>query len=164
MWLANNNSTASQLRFYEPNGLTGAFPPAGINYTAFRAGAQGADITYTLPIANVNAAASATDLGTGHMEVNSAGTMSWRQTVVTTGNATFVATAAQSSNDQTIAVTGAASGDIVSLGVPNAAVLANSAYTAWVSANNTVTIRFNNYSAGAQNPGGPHTFKVQVVK
>jgi hypothetical protein len=163
MWLANNRSQASQLRFYESYGTNGAFPNTA-NYTSFEAQAQGADIVYVLPSANVNAATSGTDLGTGHMEVTNTGTMSWRQTVVTTAAVTFANTAAQSSNDQTIAVVGAASGDIVSLGVPNGAVLANSAYTAWVSANDVVTIRFNNYSAAAQNPAGPHTFKVQVVK
>jgi hypothetical protein len=51
LWLANNNSTASELRFYEPNGTSGAFPPAGINYVAFRAPtiASTNDQTYTLP-------------------------------------------------------------------------------------------------------------------
>jgi hypothetical protein len=165
MWLANNTNAASELRFYEANATaSGAFPPASINYTAFKAGSQSADITYTLPTANVNAAANATDLGSGYLEVTNTGAMSWRQAIVTTGNVTFVNTAAQNSNDQTITVTGAVSGDVVSLGVPNGAVLTNSAYTAWVSANNTVTIRFNNYSGAAQNPSGPHTFKVQVIK
>ena len=49
LWLANNDNGASQLRFYEANGTTGAFPPGGVNYTSFQAGAQGADINYTLP-------------------------------------------------------------------------------------------------------------------
>ena len=49
-------------------------------------------------------------------------------------------------------VTGAAAGDAVFLGVPNGSVNANSAVTAWVSAANTVTVRFNNYSAGNIDP------------
>ncbi|MBL7974016.1 MAG: hypothetical protein JNJ85_03835, partial [Candidatus Kapabacteria bacterium] len=50
LWLANNTNNASELRFYEANSTTsGAFPPTGINYTAFKAAAQTADITYTLP-------------------------------------------------------------------------------------------------------------------
>ncbi len=48
MWLANNNNQASELRFYESNADTGAFPNT-TNYTAFVAGNQTADITYTLP-------------------------------------------------------------------------------------------------------------------
>jgi hypothetical protein len=42
MWLVNNDSTAHELRMYEASG-------SGSNYTAFKAGAQNADIVYTLP-------------------------------------------------------------------------------------------------------------------
>ncbi len=76
LWLANNDNSASALRFYEANSTTGAFPPAGINYTAFRAGTQSADITYTLPAAlpttNDQVLSSATD-----------GTLSWKINKVT---------------------------------------------------------------------------------
>ena len=75
----------------------------------------------------------------------------------------FGNTGQQSSADLTISVTGAAVGDIVSLGVPNAAVNANTCYTAWVSAADTVTVRFNNYSSGSVNPTSA-TFKVYVHK
>ena len=82
-----------------------------------------------------------------------------------TGSATldFLSTNAQNSRDMTIAVTGAADGDVVSLGVPNAAVNANTCYTAWVSAANTVTVRFNNYSNGTVDPASG-LFKVFVTK
>jgi len=82
-----------------------------------------------------------------------------------TGSATldFGSTAAQTSSDLTITVTGAADGDIVSLGVSNASVNANTNYTAWVSAANTVTVRFNNYSSAAVDPASG-TFKVFVTK
>jgi len=81
------------------------------------------------------------------------------------GSATlnFGNTAAQSSADLTITVTGAADQDPVILGVANGSTLANSDFTAWVSAANTVTVRFNNYSAGAQDPASG-TFKVKVIK
>ena len=75
----------------------------------------------------------------------------------------FPSTAAQQSSDLTVTVTGAADGDPVFLGVPNAAVNANSCYTAWVSAANTVSVRFSNYSAGAIDPASA-TFKVAVFK
>ncbi|NDC42689.1 MAG: hypothetical protein EBZ77_14275 [Chitinophagia bacterium] len=82
-----------------------------------------------------------------------------------TGSATldFGSTAAQTSSDLTITVTGAADGDVVSLGVPNASVNANTDYTAWVSSANTVTVRFNNYSSAAVDPASG-TFKVFVTK
>ena len=82
-----------------------------------------------------------------------------------TGSATldFGSTNAQLSADLTITVTGAADGDVVSLGVPNAAVNANTSYSAWVSSANTVTVRFNNYSSGTVNPASG-TFKVFVTK
>ena len=82
-----------------------------------------------------------------------------------TGSATldFPSTTTLLSADLTITVTGAADGDVVSLGVPNAAVNANTCYTAWVSSANTVTIRFNNYSSNTVNPASG-TFKVFVTK
>jgi hypothetical protein len=82
-----------------------------------------------------------------------------------TGSATldFLSTNAQNSRDMTISVTGAADGDVVSLGVPNAAVNANTSYSAWVSAAGTVTVRFNNYSSGAVDPASG-SFKVFVTK
>lgn len=75
----------------------------------------------------------------------------------------FPNTLAQTSSDLTIAMTGAALGDAVMLGVPNAAVGANSAFTAWVSAADVVTVRFNNYSALAINPALA-TFRVAVMQ
>jgi hypothetical protein len=82
-----------------------------------------------------------------------------------TGSATldFPSTLTLLSADRTISVTGAADGDVVSLGVPNAAVNANTSYSAWVSAANTVTVRFNNYSAGTVDPASGF-FKVFVTK
>jgi len=66
-------------------------------------------------------------------------------------------------SDLTITVTGASEGDVVSLGIPNSVNLNHSCFTAWVSATNTVTVRFNNYGTGALNPVSA-TFKVKVFK
>lgn len=52
VWLANNNGNSSEMRFYEANGTTGAFPPAATNYVAFKASQSASmsnDNTYTLP-------------------------------------------------------------------------------------------------------------------
>jgi len=58
----------------------------------------------------------------------------------------------RTSSDIAITVTGVVSGDAVSLGVPNAAVLTNTCYTAWVSGDNTVTVRFNDYDNADKDP------------
>jgi hypothetical protein len=75
----------------------------------------------------------------------------------------FPSTSAGSNSDLTIAVSGAADGDAVSLGVPNASINSNSSFSAWVSSSNTVTVRFNNYSSGSIDPASG-TFKVTVLK
>jgi hypothetical protein len=90
----------------------------------------------------------------------------WQQVaneIFATATLDFPSTLTQTSSDLTITLTGAVDGDAVSLGVPNAAVNANSCYTAWVSAANTVTVRFNNYSSGAIDPASA-TFKVTIIK
>lgn len=85
--------------------------------------------------------------------------------VTLNGSATldFPSTAAGSSSELTITVTGASEGDVVALGITNSAVLSNSCYTARVSAANTVTVRFNNYSGSSADPGSG-TFKIKVFK
>lgn len=86
------------------------------------------------------------------------------QTFITASAALdFPSTNAQLSADLTISLPGAALGDPVILGVPHAAVVANTSYTAWVSATDVVTVRLNNYSSGAANPTSG-TFKVTIVK
>ena len=82
---------------------------------------------------------------------------------VATATLNFPKTDSRNSSDLTVTITGAASGDAVSLGVPNAAVLEDTCYTAWVSAANTVTIRFNNYDNGDKDPASA-VFKVMVFK
>lgn len=73
----------------------------------------------------------------------------------------FSATDPQLSSELTIALSGAQIGDPVLLGTP-AAPDANSCYTAYVSAPNVVTVRFNNYSVGIINPGSG-LFKVAIL-
>lgn len=64
-------------------------------------------------------------------------------------------------SDLTIALTGAVLGDPVILGVPNASVVANSSFSAFVSASDVVTVRFCALISGDPASG---TFKVTVVK
>jgi len=95
----------------------------------------------------------------GTMRVDAAVTLGGK----VSGTLDFSSTAAQTSSDLTITVSGAAVGDMVTLGVPNGSVNANSCYTAWVSATNTVSVRFNNYSSGAIDPASG-SFTVFVWK
>jgi hypothetical protein len=82
------------------------------------------------------------------------------------GSATldFPSTGHGNSADLTITVTGAAEGDVVALGIPNASIVANASYIAWVSATNTVTVRFNNYASSGNSDPASGTFKIKVFK
>lgn len=64
--------------------------------------------------------------------------------------------------DLTITVTGAADGDVVTLGVPNGSVTTSVQYTAWVSAADTVTVRARTSAAG-ENPASG-TFRATIFK
>jgi hypothetical protein len=101
--------------------------------------------------------------GTNYFATSSSTRYTIAKTLTSTASLNFSSTSAQSSADLTITVTGAADGDAVSLGVPNGSVNNNSNYTAWVSASNTVTVRFNNYSSGSIDPASG-TFRVSVIK
>jgi hypothetical protein len=69
---------------------------------------------------------------------------------------------AQSSQDLTITVTGVTTGMTVALSVPNAETPTGTCVTAWVSATDTVTVRFNNYRATDYDPGSA-SFTVRVL-
>lgn len=72
-------------------------------------------------------------------------------TVVATLN--FPNTAAGACSDLTVTLPGVVDGDVVTLGVPSASVPANGVFFAWVSAADTVTVRYaNNDLVTAYNP------------
>lgn len=66
------------------------------------------------------------------------------------------------SQDLTVTVTGAVVGDVVSLGVPNGSVTADTMFFGWVSAADTVKVRAFRI-AGTPNPASG-TFRVMVTK
>lgn len=75
----------------------------------------------------------------------------------------FGNTAAGTSTDLTITVTGAADGQPVIIGVPNGSTSANGVYTAWVVSANTVNVRFTNTNLlTAINPASG-TFRASVL-
>ncbi len=65
--------------------------------------------------------------------------------------------------DLTITVTGAAVGDVVSIGVPHGSVTATAQFTGWVSAADTVTVRCRVAPGAAENPASG-TFRATVIK
>lgn len=74
----------------------------------------------------------------------------------------FGSTLTATSTDLTVTVTGAAVNDFVQV-APPAAPNANTCFTGWVSAANTVTVRFNNYSGGTVDPASG-SYRVLVTK
>jgi len=74
----------------------------------------------------------------------------------------FGSTAAHRSTDLTVTVTGASVGDAVAIGLASAPN-ADSCFTGWVSAANTVTVRFNHYGSGTIDPGSA-TYNIIVTK
>jgi hypothetical protein len=164
---ATDGSQTEQVRI---NGTGIAIKLGGLNPTARLHIAAGTATASTAPL-KFTSGTNLTTAEAGAMEFNGTNLLftpsTTRHTVNhgLTGSATlnFPSTLTLLSADLTITVTGAADGDVVSLGVPNAAVNANTSYSAWVSAANTVTVRFNNYSAGTVDPASA-LFKVFVTK
>jgi len=89
----------------------------------------------------------------------------WRPATVrisATASLDFPSTATDAVSDLTLALSGAVLGDAVCIGVPNGSVVGSTMYSGWVSAANTVTIRFLNVGA-AQDPA-VGTFRATIVR
>lgn len=84
-------------------------------------------------------------------------------TNILTGSATIDFTESLTET-ATITVTGAADGDVVTLGIPHAANNAAAVYSYWVSAANTVTVRMASADAGNPVDPGSGTFTAIVFK
>lgn len=82
-------------------------------------------------------------------------------TLLGSASLNFPSTSATTVSDLTITVTGAVVGDPVMLGIPNGSVTATATYTAWVSAANTVTVRF---SPKATEDPAAGTFTVRILR
>jgi hypothetical protein len=123
--------------------------------------------TLTLSTTPVTADTSANDL----LVINSSNGQVRRFTgdwysVPLTGSAplNFPSTGHGNSADLTFTLTGAAEGDVVALGIPNASIVANGSFIAWVSATDTITVRFNNYASSGNSDPASGTFKIKVFK
>jgi hypothetical protein len=95
---------------------------------------------------------------------NGSTTFTIAKTLTATATLDFGSTAAGGVSDLTITVTGAADGDAVSLGVPNGSIVASGNFTAWVSATNTVTVRYSNNDLTTARDPASGTFRASVIK
>lgn len=111
---------------------------------------------------NIYADGTAGNYLAGSLTLGSGGT-AISKIISATATLDFANTNPQTESDLTISLTGAALGDVVSIGVPNASVTAGSCFTAWVSSADVVTIRFSVYSAVAKDPASG-VFRVCVTK
>ena len=86
------------------------------------------------------------------------------KTLTASATLDFGATAHNASTDLTITVTGAAVGDRVALSVPTAAQSAKGVFVAFVSAANTVIVRFWNLSGTDGEDPASGSFGVSVIR
>lgn len=94
--------------------------------------------------------------------VDMLGTRSPTEDLVVTTTFDFPSTAAGAISDLTVVVTGAVVGDVVAIGAPS--IPNKGTYFAYVSATNTVTVRFaNNDLTTAKDPSSG-SFKVRILK
>jgi len=85
-------------------------------------------------------------------DTNGAGDMRFIKGILTTEQTLNFDLTSNASQDLTVNAPGARVGDTVMLGVPNGSVTADTLYWAWVSANDTITVRAMRI-AGTPNPG-----------
>ena len=85
LWLVNNNGVASELRFYEREWDTGAFP-SQTSFTSFKAGDQSENIVYTLPTSLTPVKYSTGAI----LQTDQNGRMSWVATASLRGNDTWI--------------------------------------------------------------------------
>ncbi|MGV3768140.1 MAG: hypothetical protein ACO1NW_18555 [Chitinophagaceae bacterium] len=146
-------------------GDIGSFVPAAkLHIAAGAASAGNAPLKFTAGTNLSTPEAGAVEFdGTNYYATSGTIRYTLAKTLTTTASLNFPSTASQTESNLTITVTGAALGDAVSLGVPHDAIVSGGSYSAWVSAANTVTVRFAVYGASSQDPASG-TFRVSVMK
>jgi hypothetical protein len=140
-------------------------PSAYLTLGAGVAAANGAPLRFTSGTNLTTPVSGAVEFdGTNYFVTSSTTRFTLAKTLVNTATLDFGNTVAGAATDLTITVTGAADGDAVSIGVPNGSTVANGSYTAWVSATNTVTIRFSNSNLVTALDPASGTFRAVVLK
>jgi hypothetical protein len=131
---------------------TGNAATGVINFQTSDAGSTGTTVQTPTTKFAVNATGVAVGGGTTVTKILSA-----------TATLDFGSTAAGAVADLTITVTGAAVGDVVALAIPTAAITTTGAYDKWVSAADTVTVRFiHAHPSNAEDPGSG-SFRAMVT-
>jgi hypothetical protein len=164
-----SNSTAGSGLTVLANGNVGigtTSPTARLNLRAGTATANTSPLKFTAGTNLTTAEAGAVEWDGTNLFLTTSGAV--RQTInqglTATASLNFPSTAVGAVSNLTVTVTGAALNDVVSLGVPNGSVPLTGDFSAWVSAANTVTVRYtNNSTTTAQDPA-INTFKVFVTK
>ena len=103
-----------------------------------------------------------TTVGDTHLTLPITGTLAAR--ITATATLDFPSTAAGAKSDLTMTLTGAVNGEAICLGVPNGSIVANGVFTAWVSAANTVTVRFTNTNLATALDPASGTFTATIVR
>lgn len=139
-------------------------PSAKIQIAAGSATATTAPLKFTSgPVMTTPEAGAVEFDGTNFFGTASTTRYTFAKTLTATATLDFPSTGSNAVSDLTITVTGAATGDAVSIGVPNGSVTGTTQYSGWVSAANTVTVRFMNVGGSAADPSSG-TFRASVIK
>lgn len=150
---------------------SGSLPSLQVTNFALRNGASGPTVRWhtTTPEGNISAPVGSlcgrTDAGLWYIKQTGSSTTGWFElAAVAFGSATldFPSIAAGATSELTITVTGAATGEAVSIGPPST-LNAGLQVTGYVSAANTVTVRVYNSTGSAVDPASA-TWKAIVVK
>lgn len=161
-WLNNGNHiyyTAGRV------GIGVSAPTAALHLQAGAAATGSAPLKFTTGTNVTNVEDGAVEFDGTNYFASSGGTRyTLAKTLTATANLNFPATGAVGSSILTITVPGAADGDAVAIGIPNVANVTGGSYYGWVSATNTVSIKFSNGLAllGLDPPAG--VFRATVFK
>jgi lysophospholipase L1-like esterase len=140
-------------------------PTALVHIAAGTATANTAPLKFTSGTNLTTPEAGAVEFdGTNYFATASTTRYTIAKTLTNTATLDFGSTAVGAATDLTVTVTGAASGDVCMVGAPNGSVPNNGAFSCWVSAADTVTVRFiNPDQTNAKDPSSG-TFRVSVIK
>lgn len=147
----------------------GLYIGGGVNNTAILHLAAGTVSASRAPLKFTSGAASQTTKEAGAVNYDgtnltlSDATYAYTLAKFLTATATldFASTGSGAVADLTVTVTGAAVGDVVTIGVPNGSITATGSWFAWVSATDTVTVR---YSPKATEDPASGSYKLNVFK
>lgn len=166
-WLYNRTSSVAPLFINSSSNIgvnNNTSPTAKIHIGSGTASANTAPLKFTTGTPMTTPEAGAVEYNGTNFFVTPS-TVRYDMFMGLSGSATldFGSIASLGNEEKTITVTGAADGDVVSVGVLNAAFTAGLIFTGRVSATNTVSVQCYNSTAGAIDPASA-VLKVKVFK